>query len=119
MNGHFLKEAFWFPILKMTASLCLLARNPGKNATLQIKDLKIVEHQPRQIPIIFFHLGKAIEKTSYAFVEPWKSHQQFMISSQPRLAEGKGFKGSLIEKMLYANFNMLTWITDEYRILRR
>jgi hypothetical protein len=35
-----------------------------------------------------------------------------MISAQSRLAEAKGFKGSTIEKMLYANFNMLTWITD-------
>ena len=35
-----------------------------------------------------------------------------MISAQSRLAEAKGFKGSLIEKMLYGNFNMLTWITD-------
>ena len=35
-----------------------------------------------------------------------------MIDAQSRLAEGKGFQGSLIEKMLYANFNMLTWITD-------
>ncbi|MGE5428017.1 MAG: hypothetical protein ACM3O8_08985, partial [Methylococcaceae bacterium] len=35
----------------------------------------------------------------------------FMISAQTRLAEGKGFKGTQIEKMLYANFNMLTWIT--------
>jgi hypothetical protein len=40
-----------------------------------------------------------------------------MVSSQSRLAEGMGFKGSGIEKMLYANLNMLTWITsvDDFR----
>ena len=35
-----------------------------------------------------------------------------MVSSQLRLAEGIGFQGSDIEKMLYSTFNMLTWITD-------
>jgi hypothetical protein len=35
-----------------------------------------------------------------------------MISSQTRLAEGMGFQGSAIEKMMYANVNMLTWISD-------
>ncbi len=84
----------------------------GKESTLQIKDLKIEEHQPQREPYNILPLGKAIEKTSYVFIEPWKSHKDFMISSQTRLAEGKGFRGSQIEKMLYANFNMLTWITS-------
>ena len=84
----------------------------GKECKLQIKDLQFIEHQPQQEPYNILPLGEKVKKTTYIFVEPWKSHQQFMISSQSRLAEGKGFKGSLIEKMLYANFNMLTWITD-------
>lgn len=84
----------------------------GKESNLQIKDFKIVENQPRRDPYNILPLGKAVEKTSYAFIEPWTNHNNFMKSSQVKLAEAKGFRGSLIEKMLYANFNMLTWITS-------
>jgi hypothetical protein len=84
----------------------------GKECTLQIKDLHFIRHEAQSEPYNLLPLGEKITKTTYMFVEPWVSHQQFMISSQSRLAEGKGFKGSLIEKMLYGNFNMLTWITD-------
>jgi hypothetical protein len=83
----------------------------SQQATLQIKDLHWEEHQPRHEPYNILPLDKTIEKTTYIFVEPWTTHRNFMISSQSRLAEGKGFKGSQIEKMLYANCNMLTWIT--------
>jgi len=84
----------------------------GKECALQIKDLKFIQHAPQKEPYNILPLGEKIEKTTFVFVEPWVSHQQFMISAQSRLAEGLGFEGSLIEKMLYANFNMLTWITD-------
>ena len=94
-----------------SASAISGANTSGQKATLQIKDLHWEEHQPRQEPYNILALGKATEKTTYIFVEPWTNHHDFMISSQARLAEGKGFKGSQIEKMLYANFNMLTWIT--------
>jgi hypothetical protein len=84
----------------------------GQELTLQIKDLHWEEHQPGKEPYNILPLGKVTEKTTYIFVEPWTNHHDFMISSQSRLAEGKGFKGSQIEKMVYANFNMLTWITS-------
>ncbi len=84
----------------------------GKEAEIQIKDLQIVENAPLKQPYNRIKMGETSTKTSYVFVEPWNNHHDFVISSQSRLAEGKGFKGSLIEKMLYANFNMLTWITS-------
>ncbi|MHA4809430.1 hypothetical protein ACX0G9_15060 [Flavitalea flava] len=85
--------------------------SPQKAPDLQIKDLKIEEHIPASEPYNLLAMGEWTEKTDFIFVEPWTGHQQFMISAQSRLAEAKGFKGSQIEKMLYANFNMLTWIT--------
>jgi len=84
----------------------------GNKNWLQIKDLKIVEHQPQKESYNKMNMGEKETKTTYIFVEPWTNHHDFVISSQSRLAEGKGFKGSLIEKMLYANLNMLTWITS-------
>lgn len=100
------------PYIENDSVSMFIGSQSGKECKLQIKDLQFTEHQPQQEPYNLLPLGEKAVKTTYIFVEPWKSHQQFMISSQSRLAEGKGFKGSLIEKMLYANFNMLTWITD-------
>ena len=106
------KGSILVPYIENDSVSMFIGTQSGKECKLQIKDLQFIEHQPQQEPYNILPLGEKVEKTTYVFVEPWKSHQQFMISSQSRLAEGKGFKGSLIEKMLYANFNMLTWITD-------
>ena len=81
-------------------------------AFLQVKNFKLEEHQPGREPYNILPLGKEVTKTSFVFIEPWKSQKDFMISAQTRLAEGKSFRGSPIEKMMYGNFNMLTWITS-------
>jgi hypothetical protein len=108
---HF-KGSIMVPYIEGDSVSMFIGSQSGKECNLLIKDLQFIEHQPQQEPYNVLPIGEKVEKTTYIFVEPWKSHQQFMISSQSRLAEGKGFKGSLIEKMLYGNFNMLTWITD-------
>jgi hypothetical protein len=100
------------PYIENDSVSMFIGTQSGKECQLQIKDLQFTEHQPQQEPYNILRLGEKATKTTYIFAEPWKSHQQFMISAQTRLAEGKGFKGTPIEKMLYANFNMLTWITD-------
>lgn len=106
------KGSILVPYIENDSVSMFIGTQSGKECKLQIKDLQFIEHQPQSEPYNILPLGQKVEKTTYIFVEPWKSHQQFMISSQSRLAEGKGFKGSQIEKMLYANFNMLTWVTD-------
>lgn len=106
------KGSILVPYIESDSVSMFIGTQSGKESKLKIKDLQFVEHNPRREPYNVLPLGDKVVKTTFIFVEPWKSHQQFMISSQSRLAEGKNFKGSLIEKMLYANFNMLTWITD-------
>jgi len=106
------KGSVLVPYIENDSVSIFIGTQSGKESAMQIKDLQFIEHQPQQQPYNILPLGEKVTKTTYIFVEPWKSHQQFMISSQSRLAEAKGFKGSLIEKMLYANFNMLTWVTD-------
>ncbi|MEP7144811.1 MAG: hypothetical protein ABI707_18145 [Ferruginibacter sp.] len=106
------KGSILVPYIENDSVSMFIGTQSGKECKLQVKDLQFIEHQPQHEPYNLLPLGEKTEKTTYVFIEPWKSHQQFMISSQSRLAEAKGFKGSLIEKMLYANFNMLTWITD-------
>lgn len=108
----FFKGSILVPYIENDSVSMFIGTQSGKECHLQIKDLQFTEHQPQVEPYNILPLGEKVTKTTYVFVEPWKSHQQFMIASQSRLAEGKGFKGSQIEKMLYANFNMLTWITD-------
>ena len=106
------KGSILVPYIENDSVSIFIGTQSGKECKLQIKDLVFAEHQPQSEPYNILPIGEKVVKTTYVFVEPWKSHQQFMISSQSRLAEGKGFRGSQIEKMLYANFNMLTWITD-------
>lgn len=106
------KRSILVPYIEGDSVSAFIGPRSGKDGQVQIKNLQFFEHTPKQEPYNVLQLGEKTEKTSYIFVEPWKSHQQFMISAQSRLAEGKGFKGSTIEKMLYANFNALTWITD-------
>ncbi len=106
------KGSILVPYIENDSVSMFIGTQSGQECKLKIKDLQIIEHQPKKEPFNVLPLGKKVEKITYIFVEPWKSHQQFMISSQSRLAEGKDFKGSLIEKMLYANLQMLTWITD-------
>jgi hypothetical protein len=106
------KGSILVPYIENDSVSMFIGTQSGKESNLQIKDLQFTEHQPQREPYNILPIGEKIKKTTFIFTEPWKSHQQFMISSQSRLAEGKEFKGPLIEKMLYANFNMLTWITD-------
>lgn len=106
------KGSILIPYIENDSVSMFIGTQSGRECRLQIKDIRFTQHKPQQEPYNILPLGEKVIKTTYIFVEPWISHQQFMISSQSRLAEGKGFKGSQIEKMLYANFNMLTWVTD-------
>ncbi|MEO7175535.1 MAG: hypothetical protein ABIV51_06735, partial [Saprospiraceae bacterium] len=106
------KGSILVPYIENDSVSMFIGSLSGNKNWLQIKDLKIVEHQPQKEPYNKMNMGEKVTKTTYMFVEPWTNHHDFVISSQTKLSEGKGFEGSLIEKMLYANFNMLTWITS-------
>ena len=106
------KGSVMVPYIENDSVSMFIGAQSGKYCNLQIKDLQIVEHQPQKEPYNKINIGETVTKTTYIFVEPWKNHHDFVVSSQLRLAEGKDFKGSDIEKMLYSNFNMLSWITD-------
>lgn len=106
------KGSILIPYIEHDSVSIFIGTQSGKESKLQIKDLTFTEHQPEREAYNLLPMGKTAEKTTYIFTEPYKTHKDFMISAQTRLAEGKGFKGSQIEKMLYGNFNMLTWITS-------
>lgn len=104
------KGSIFLPYIEHDSVSLFIGNTSQKKGDLFIKELKITEHQPKVEPYNILPLGEKREKTTFIFIEPWKSHRDFMVSAQERLAEGKGFEGSQIEKMLYANFNMLTWV---------
>jgi hypothetical protein len=106
------KGSVLVPYIENDSVSLFIGAQSGDHCTLQIKELQIVEHEPKKQAYNKLYMGEKATKTTYVFVEPWKNHHDFVVSSQTRLAEGKGFKGSEIEKMLYSNFNMLTWITS-------
>lgn len=106
------KGSILVPYIEHDSVSLFIGTQSGKDATIHIKDLQLIEHEPLKHAYNKMVMGETSTKTSYVFVEPWTDHHDFVISSQSRLAEGKGFKGELIEKMLYANANMLTWITS-------
>jgi len=105
------KGSILIPYIEHDSVAMFIGTQSGLESRLQIKDLQFTEHQPQKEAYNLLTMGQSTEKTTYIFVEPYKTHKDFMISAQTRLAEGKSFKGSQIEKMMYANFNMLTWIT--------
>lgn len=84
----------------------------NEECEFQIKDLHVIKHQPKKVPYNIMPMGETVRKNTFIFSEQWKTHRDFMVSSQLRLAEGLGFQGSDIEKILYANFNMMTWVTS-------
>ncbi|HLN72605.1 MAG TPA: hypothetical protein VK205_04880, partial [Prolixibacteraceae bacterium] len=105
------KGSILVPYIERDSVSVFIGTQSGLESWLQIKNLRFEEHEPQKEAYNRLPMGKIMEKTTYIFTEPYTNHKDFMISAQTRLAEGKGFKGTQIEKMLYANFNMLTWIT--------
>lgn len=108
------KGSIFVPYIENDSVSMFIGTQSRKESWLQIKNLQFTEHMPHRVAYNLLPMGQSIQKINYTFVEPYTTHKEFMISSQTRLAEGKGFKGSQIEKMLYANVNMLTWITSVY-----
>lgn len=111
------KGSIMVPYIEADSVSMFIGSLSGGNCEIQIKDLKIVENNPQSQPYNFLPLGKKIKKTTYIFIDPWKSQHDYMIDAQTRLAEGMNFKGSQIEKIMYANFKMLSWITSVYDFL--
>lgn len=106
------KGSVLVPYIANDSVMLFLGKINEKKGALTIKNLKIVEHRPFKQAYNKLPLGQTIEKVTYIFSEPWKSQKDYKIATQIRLAEGMGFEGSKVEKMLYANFQMMTWITS-------
>ena len=106
------KGSVLVPYIEGDSIKMFLGANSPDKGSVSIKELKISENKGFERSYNKLPLGEPVEKTTYIFSEPWKDQKQFKISTTTRLAEGMGFQGSDVEKMLYANFQMMTWITS-------
>ncbi len=79
---------------------------------ITISDFEILETNPEKYPYHRMPIGEKQTKTIFMFVQKAKDIRDIRLASQTRLSEGMGFKGSDEEKVLYADFMMLTWITS-------
>lgn len=79
---------------------------------ITIHDFEITEVTPKKIPYHRMPIGEKQTKTVFTFVQKAKDLRDLRLASQTRLAEGLGLEGSDVEKVLYADFMMLTWITS-------
>ncbi|MBI9066763.1 MAG: hypothetical protein JEZ09_05680 [Salinivirgaceae bacterium] len=78
---------------------------------IEIKNFEILEISPKKNPYHRMPIGEKQTKTIVMFVQKAKDIRDIRLASQTRLAEGLGFKGSDVEKVLYADLMMLTWIS--------
>ncbi|WP_438351120.1 hypothetical protein ACP8HI_11000 [Paenibacillus sp. FA6] len=80
---------------------------------LEAKDIQFFESSPEPIPWHELHQGKELVRTVLIFAEDSEATaRNIRLRSQVNLAEGLGFKGTEMEKVLYADFKMLTWVTE-------
>lgn len=81
-------------------------------ADVSISDFEITEILPEKKPYHRMPVGEKQIKTVFVFVEESGQLRDIRLACQTRLAEGMGFEGSEVEKVLYADVMMLTWITS-------
>lgn len=80
---------------------------------LRIRSLKVTRHIGKEIPYHHLKIGSTESKTMFIFAKPASSIRELRLASQVCLAEGLEFSGSDVEKILFADMQMLTWITSD------
>ena len=81
---------------------------------LHIRDLKLIRHSGQDRPYHRLNMGHSETKKTFLFIQRAETLRDLRLASQLRLAEGLGFAGSDPEKVLFADMQMLTWITSHH-----
>lgn len=85
-----------------------------RSGELSIRHLKLIRHLGQDHPYHHLVIGHAETKTTFTFAQPAASIRDLRLASQLHLAEGLDFTGSDPEKVLFADMQMLTWITSQH-----
>ena len=86
----------------------------GEDGVPKLKNLKLIRHEGVDMPYHPLKIGQTHTKATFIFAEAGHDIRSLRLSSQLCLAEGLGFEGSDPQKVLYADMQMLTWITGEH-----
>ncbi|MBN2763619.1 MAG: hypothetical protein JXR41_11050 [Bacteroidales bacterium] len=98
----------------------LLQGLEGRNAQLliestsdiTIQNFEILRTLPERYPYHRMPIGEKQTKTLFIFAQEAGDIRDIRLACQTRLSEGTGFEGSEVEKILYSDFLMLTWISS-------
>ena len=102
-----------FPNLHQSADLKIMQVSENDEPyEIEMRNVEIRKYsgEARQ----YHTLEKGSQETIrlFLFEEPSSSHRDIQIASQVRLAEGLGFEGTLEEKIMFADNQMLIWIAQ-------
>ena len=85
----------------------------GEGDAPELKNLRLTLHEGVDMPWHPLKIGQTHEKNTFIFAEPGNDIRSLRLASQTRLAEGLGFSGTDAQKVLYADMQMLCWVTGE------
>lgn len=107
------EDTFFISDTESLPSLLQVWQSNSDAGTLRIRNLKVTRQLGREIPYHRLEIGSTQSKTMFIFAQQADSIRDLRLASQTRLAEGLGFTGSDVEKVLFADMQMLTWITSD------
>ncbi|MGH4051664.1 MAG: hypothetical protein ACREVX_09960 [Clostridium sp.] len=107
------EDTFFISDTENLPSLLQLWQSSDSGAsTLRIRSLKVTRHIGKEIPYHKLKIGCTESKTIFIFAKPASSIRELRLASQICLSDGLEFLGSDVEKILFADMQMLTWITS-------
>jgi hypothetical protein len=117
------------PALRGLGGALLISVPPSEQATergaplgeseIELRGLDVRRMDTRREPYHRLEMGQQVEKTVFIFADDKVADtiRGYRMASQIHLADGLGFKGGEVEKILYADLMMLCWNadTEEFR----
>ncbi|MDP4085319.1 MAG: hypothetical protein Q8934_11995 [Bacillota bacterium] len=89
--------------------------NPESDGTIELKNFKVTQIEGKSTPYHRMNQGEPIEKKYFIFCDDAEyNFRNIRYKSQTNLAAGLGLQDlSDVEKILFADMQMLTWITSK------
>ena len=106
-DSFFLSDTEGLPTL-----LKIFEEGPG-NGNLEISNIRLTRSLGKDMPYHPLRIGEEQTKRLFIFGQEGADLRTLRLASQTFLADGLGFAGKEEEKVLFADLQMLTWITGE------
>ena len=101
------------PVLEGGLYFVRLSSDGEASPAVNVRNVRLFEISPEPYPWHELLQSTAMVYSLYIYAEKMSpSARNLRLKSQTHLAEGCGFKGTEFEKVLYADFKMLTWVVE-------